>query len=140
MTLPFNPTGFVLPAGRWLAHQAIERPVMRTLPRLTVRPATPPKQARESWLDWIHLEVENVRLRRAKRTRPASNVQAKARVSGVSREWVLFWSNADPNGRPARRCQIDVNFPQGIPLVVRSEQNATNLRDSDRRRRLLPHW
>ena len=128
MHLPPGANGLGPPIGRWLWRQAIERPGYADTPRLVLRIASPPNQAREPWLEWLHLEVANVGLARARKTRAAVNVLAQARVSGIQRSWALMWSNAGPNGQPARRVKIHRNFDQGLPLELRSAVDATIFR------------
>jgi hypothetical protein len=41
-------------------------------------------------------------------------------VQGNLRLYTLGWSNAGPDGKPARRVDIHRNIPQGLPLVLRS--------------------
>jgi hypothetical protein len=121
--LPFG--SLASPVGRWLWRQAVERAGFGDRPALVIRVANPPNQAREPWLDWLHLEVANVGLRRAARTHAAKDVHAQARLSGEHRVYALMWSNAGPNGSPARRVEIHRNYDQGLPLVLRSEVDAT---------------
>jgi hypothetical protein len=89
--------------------------------------ADPVNQARESWLEWHHLEVRNQRQRFARTTRPAHDVALQVTVDGRGPSYSLVRSGSTP-GNVITHLDVRADFPCRAPLVLRTAEGAEDAR------------